>query len=123
MAANDNSYRFAGENPNNYVCFGSNESSCPEDNLYRIIGVFNNQVKLIKDGYANSNLLGNDGDHESSVGLSSVYYWNNSGSNTWSTSLLNKTNLNTNFVNNIGSTWANKIATTTWKVGEIRRQI
>ena len=115
--ANDNSYRFAGENPNNYVCFGSNESSCPEDNLYRIIGVFNNQVKLIKDGYANSNLLGNDGDHESSVGLSSVYYWNNSGSNTWSTSLLNKTNLNTNFVNNIGSTWANKIATTTWKVG------
>ena len=55
-----------------------------------------------------------------------TYYWNykanttiNSGygSNTWSTSLLNKTNLNTNFINNIGSTWANKIATTMWKVG------
>ena len=30
---------------------------------------------------------------------------------------MNKTNLNTNFINNIGATWANKIATTTWKVG------
>ena len=55
-----------------------------------------------------------------------TYYWNyknntsiNSGhgSNTWSTSLLNKTNLNTNFITNIGTEWANKIATTTWKVG------
>ena len=35
----------------------------------------------------------------------------------WSTSLLNKINLNTNYVNNIGVEWANKIATTTWKVG------
>ena len=31
--------------------------------------------------------------------------------------MLNKTNLNTNFINNIGTEWANKIATTTWKVG------
>ena len=50
-----------------------------------------------------------------------VYYWNykatGSATNTWSTSLLNKTNLNTNFINNIGTTWANKIATVTWKVG------
>ena len=48
LEAGDNSYRFSGANPNNYVCFGSNEASCLEDNLYRIIGVFNNQVKLIK---------------------------------------------------------------------------
>ena len=47
-----------------------------------------------------------------------VYYWNNTTQkNTWSESLLNKTNLNTNFINNIGEEWANKIATTTWKVG------
>ena len=46
--ANDNSYRYAGANPNNYVCFGSDEAACPADNLYRIIGVFGNQVKLIK---------------------------------------------------------------------------
>lgn len=30
---------------------------------------------------------------------------------------MNKTNLNKNFINYLGSTWANKIATTTWKVG------
>ena len=27
-------YRYTGSNPNNYVCFGSEESVCPEDNLY-----------------------------------------------------------------------------------------
>ena len=131
---NDGSYRYAGpsDSVNNFVCFGSTESPCPEDNLYRIIGVFNNQVKLIKYDYANSNLLGTDGDYVNSIepnttyykgklSTISTYYWNykslESTSNTWNTSLLNKTNLNTNLINNIGSTWANKIAKTAWKVG------
>ena len=48
LEAGDYSYRFAGANPNNYVCFGSDEETCPAENLYRIIGVFNGQVKLIK---------------------------------------------------------------------------
>ena len=135
--AGDNSYRYAGANPNNFVCFGTNTTPCPTDNLYRIIGVFGNQVKLIKYDYATSALLGTDGDYigsgtpdaenyKGSLTTISTYYWNykadttiNSGhgSNTWSTSLLNKTNLNTNFITNIGTEWANKIATTTWKVG------
>ena len=127
--AGDSSYRYSGANPNNYVCFGSNENTCPTDNLYRIIGVFGNQVKLIKYDYATSALLGTDGDYAStetpnasyykgSLTTINTYYWNNSTStNTWSESLLNKTNLNTNFINNIGTEWANKIATTTWKVG------
>ena len=127
--AGDSSYRYSGANPNNYVCFGSNESTCPTDNLYRIIGVFGNQVKLIKYDYATSALLGTDGDYAStgtpnasyykgSLTTINTYYWNNSTQkNTWSESLLNKTNLNTNFINNIGTEWANKIATTTWKVG------
>ena len=29
----DNSYRYAGANPNNYVCFGSTSSTCSNDNL------------------------------------------------------------------------------------------
>ncbi|MBD9107027.1 hypothetical protein EGP99_04370, partial [bacterium] len=29
--AGDSSYRYSGANPNNYVCFGSNESTCPTD--------------------------------------------------------------------------------------------
>ena len=127
--AGDNSYRYAGANPNNYVCFGSSESPCPTDNLYRIIGIFGDQVKLIKYDYANSNLLGTDGDYygsgtpnatnyKGSLTTINTYYWNSSTrKNTWSESLLNKTNLNTNFLNNIGTEWANKIATTTWKVG------
>ena len=37
--ANDNSFRYSGADPNNYVCFGSNATNCPADNLYRIIGL------------------------------------------------------------------------------------
>ena len=132
--AGDSSYRYSGANPNNYVCFGSNESTCPTDNLYRIIGVFGNQVKLIKYDYGTTDELGTDGDYSKTYkewGMDStykgtygdgerigVYYWNKSTQkNTWSESNLNKVNLNTNFINNIGEEWANKIATTTWKVG------
>ena len=144
--AGDNSYRYAGANPNNFVCFGTTESPCPTDNLYRIIGVFGENyhgvtgkqlVKLIKYDYMTTDELGTDGDYSQTYkewGMNStykgtygdgerigVYYWNykatGSATNTWSTSLLNKTNLNTNFINNIGTTWANKIATVTWKVG------
>ena len=124
----------ADEGVSNFVCFGSSASPCPTDNLYRIIGVFGDKVKLIKYDYANSNLLGTDGDYSTSTYSKSSesrykgsmttinkYYWNSKATNaarsTWSTSLLNKTNLNTNFITNIGTEWANKIATTTWKVG------
>ena len=127
-AGEETLYSPASEGVKNFVCFGSTETPCPTDNLYRIIGVIDGKVKLIKYDYANSNLLGTDGDYNgpSTLGatykgsLSKVdtYYWNNATQkNTWSESNLNKINLNTNFINNIGSTWANKIATTTWKVG------
>ncbi len=129
--ANDNSYRYAGANPNNYVCFGSTETSCPTDNLYRIIGVFGDKVKLIKYDYANSNLLGENGEYSRDTYSKSKfstykgelttinrYYWNlSTQTNTWSESSLNKVNLNKNFINNIRSEWASKIETTTWKVG------
>ena len=141
--AGDNSYRYAGASDavNNYVCFGSAQSPCPADNLYRIIGVFGDKVKLIKSDYATSALLGADGDYSKMYtannwdnsaykgnNLANIagYTWNyknnttinsGKGSNTWSTSLLNKTNLNKNFITNIGADWAAKIADTTWKVG------
>ena len=118
------------DNVKNFVCFGTDASPCPTENLYRIIGVFNNQVKLVKWDYAKSSLLGTDGDFSQeytsnyfsgeqgeSPSSNSLYKWNNAGTNTWSESNLNKINLNTNFVNNIGTAWAKKIATTTWKVG------
>ena len=97
-SAEDNSYRYAGKNPNNYVCFGSDAATCPSDNLYRIIGVFNNEVKLIK-----STSYGN-------------YAWDSNNSNTWSSSTIRST-LNTTYYNSLSATWQNKIATHTWKVG------
>ena len=132
--AEDNSYRYAGASDavNNYVCFGSTQSPCPADNLYRIIGVFGDKVKLIKSDYATTALLGTDGDYKqayTATGYSSsnykgnnlaniaAYNWNKSNQNTWSLSNLNKTNLNKNFIANIGADWAAKIADTTWKVG------
>ena len=131
--AGDNSYRYAGpsESVNNFVCFGSKTNPCPTDNLYRIIGVFEDKVKLIKYDFANSNLLGTDGDYKGSETPISTYYkgsltsvntysWNykaaNKGSNEWSTSLLNKINLNTNYLNNIGTSWSNMIEDATWKL-------
>ena len=129
--AGDNSYRYAGasKSVNNFVCFGSTTNPCPTDNLYRIIGVIDGKVKLIKYDYATSTLLGTDGDYSGSDtpytnyykgSLTSIdqYSWNNvTNKNTWSESNLNKINLNTNFINNIGVEWSNKIVTTTWKVG------
>ena len=95
----DGSYRYAGlsSEVNNYVCFGSDEVTCPENNLYRIIGVFNNQIKLIK---------------ATSIG---GMKWNSSGSSTWSTSSLSSY-LNGEYLTSLGD-FATKIATTTWKVG------
>ena len=140
--AGDNSYRYAGANPNNYVCFGSNEETCPEDNLYRIIGIFDDKIKLIKFKYATNNLLGNDGNFHNNVYLSediykeagfpnvnsiiewlyvgnlSQFYWNNS-LNLWEDSTLNLVNLNKNYLNNIGDSWNNKIASVKWQVGGI----
>ena len=118
------------EGVKNCVCFGSNESPCPADNLYRIIGVFGDRVKLIKSDYATSTLLGTDGDYKEKYSDDSsyykgsnyenvaAYYWSKADlDNTWSDSNLNKINLNTNFINNIGKEWADKIVETTWKVG------
>ena len=97
--AGDNSYRFAGASweVNNYVCFGST-TPCPENNLYRIIGVFGDKVKLIK-----STSVGNK-------------EWDSNGKNTWSTSSLNNY-LNNEFINIFDETTKGKIADTTWKVG------
>ena len=97
--AGDNSYRYAGasDSVNNYICLGSDEATCPEANLFRIIGVFGDQTKVIR---------------AKSVGDQK---WNSSNSNTWSSSSLN-TYLNGEYLTSLG-TLADKIATTTWKVG------
>ena len=97
--ANDGSYRYAGASDavNNYICLGSTESPCPDANLFRIIGVFRNQVKVIR-----INSIGN-------------MKWDDSDLNTWSTSSLNAY-LKGAYLTSLG-TLSEKIAETTWKVG------
>ena len=97
--AGDNSYRYAGasDSVNNYICLGSDEATCPDANLFRIIGVFGDKTKVIR---------------AKSVGTQE---WDTNGSNTWSTSSLN-TYLNGTYLTSLG-TLADKIAITTWKVG------
>ena len=100
--AGDNSYRYSGADPNNYVCYGSDASTCPSDNLYRIIGVFDDEVKLIKN---------------TSIGN----YWSGSSSNnsnTWSNSTLNTSTLNGTYLAGLdNNSWSSMITTHTWKVG------
>ena len=97
--AGDNSYRYAGasDSVNNYICLGSDTTTCPDANLFRIIGVFGDQTKVIS---------------AKSVG---GQIWHTSESNTWSSSSLNAY-LNGKYLTSLG-TLADKIATTTWKVG------
>ena len=104
LEAGDNSYRYAGANPNNYVCFGSDEVTCPNDNLYRVIGVFDSEVKLIKGAIYGS------------------YYWsgsNSNRSNVWSNSTFNTNTLNGTYLNGFSEYWKNMIAYHDWKVGGI----
>ena len=97
--AGDNSYRYAGasESVNNYICLGSDATTCPDANLFRIIGVFGDKTKVIR---------------AKSVGEQK---WHTSADNTWSSSSLNAY-LNGTYLTSLG-TLADKIATTTWKVG------
>ena len=130
--AGDNSYRYAGANPNNYICFGSTASTCPDANLYRIIGVFDDQVKLIMADYPTTSQTGTSGAYSTTYANSGwstsyykgdqstssigVYYWNPSGTNTWSSSTLTTTNLRDTFLNTFSSTYQEDIASATWYV-------
>jgi len=128
--AEDNSYRYAGghDTVNNFVCFGTDAENCPNDNLYRIIGVFGDKVKLIKYDYATKEQFGTGGDYSREVSPDATYYrgsqnkvgeyyWN-SANTKWSKSKLNTVNLNGTYLNNLGTAWTNKIATTTWNIGD-----
>ena len=114
--AGDNSYRYSGANPNNYVCFGSDAVTCPGDNLYRIIGIFDDDkngtynAKLIKADYATPANLGSDGTYDSK----NIYKWANEVSNSWEKSELNTINLNTNFLNNFDNRWLSLIENYKW---------
>lgn len=95
----DNSYRYAGtsDSVNNYICLGGDVNVCSDDNLFRIIGVIDNHIKVIK-----KNPIGD-------------MLWDEVGFNTWSVSTLN-TYLNGEYLSKL-SDFSEKIISATWKVG------
>lgn len=94
-SANDGSYRYSGPDPSNYVCFGSDANPCPDDNLYRIIGAFGDNVKLIK--------VVSLGQHPWMGTTADVYP-------DWANSALNINVLNGQFLNSFTPYWSEKIA-------------
>ena len=95
---NDGSYRYAGasDEVDNYVCI-SDEETCSDANLFRIIGVFDKGVKLIK---------------ATSVGSHS---WAENRLDVWANASLN-TYLNGEYLTSLGD-FGKNIETTTWNVG------
>ena len=101
--AGDNSYRYSGADPNNYICLESDAEKCSWNNLYRIIGVFDSEVKIITEL------------------IQDYYVWDSGYDNTWddSTKPDIRTTLNTTYLNSLDSNISNKIAEHTWQVGGI----
>lgn len=129
-------------NVKNYVCYGTDEVPCPTKNLYRIIGVFEDNyhgvtgeqlVKLIKFEFASTTELGSEAavtktpgsyditlmdTYKGTLTTTDPFYWSKNY-NTWNDSILNTTALNVNFINylnNINSKWVDSIETVKWQV-------
>lgn len=127
---NDGSYRYAGADPNNYICFGSADATCPAKNLYRIISVIDGNVKIVSADYATTEMLGTNAGY---IGLNTIsdstykgdqvqsqiakYAYNNSNGssspNDWP-GPLGETNMEVNFLNQFDDTWKSKILDTVW---------
>lgn len=115
-------YRYTGANPHNYVCFGSEEETCPEENLYRIIGViptqeevgkdkpYENRVKLVKATPYEEN--------ESGLYTAIGYAVNTAQNNDWTTASLNTEVLNRVYWNSLGE-YQDYIASSVWYLGAI----
>ena len=145
-SAQDDNYRYSGSDPDNYVCFGTSSytgatgSSCPTNNLYRILGVFDGKVKLITADYLSSTMAGTTDAYRSNASsLDSTYTGKRTAadiglyaytlaadsnattaSNEWNdSSALAATNLNDTFYNSFDSDWKSKIVKTVWHVGDV----
>ena len=98
--------RFAGSDPNNYVCFGIQGDVCDEEHLYRIIGIIDGVPKLIKNSYYSTSIA-----------------WDTTNSNDWGRPASLKIELNgSNFYGNtnyIDISHKGYIVNATWYTGGI----
>ncbi len=114
--AGDDNYRYSGSNSvvsNNWVCFGSDVTPCPEENKYRIIGIYDGSVKLIK-----ATAIDNDGDGVLEITDSGqdTFQYDGGNSNDYETSDI-KAYLNGEFYNTIPVSYQSIIKESTWYVG------
>lgn len=88
----EDGHRYVGEDPKNYICFGTDsKKSCLQNKdkyLYRVIGIFDGSVKLIK--YSDTEKLS----------------W---ASSSWETSNIYKSISKDSFYNDINAAWQEKI--------------
>lgn len=99
--------RFVGDDPSNYICFGTNsKSTCisnPTKYMFRIIGFASDgSMKLLRN---------------SSLGFYDWYYSHTTDCNWLCTSIRSEIN-GSGFYNTLSSTWQNKILDTGWHYGE-----
>ena len=93
--------RYYGKNPNNYIyfnCSDQNNQSTSTCDLWRIIGVIDGKIKIIRN--------------ESIGGMA----WASNGSNNWNNSSL-KTYLNVSYYNSINATYKSMISNETYYLG------
>ncbi len=111
-ALNDNYITY--EEVNNYVCLSENTENCSNDDLYRIIGVIDGKVKLIKDNFVT---IKNENGEEINT-----FYYDNSPSVTnvyVNTTIYNYLNIYSNSFLSTLKDMDKYIDTTTWQVGGI----
>ncbi len=141
--AGDLAYRYSGDNPDNFVCFGSDVSPCPYTNLYRIIGIYpfevngktEYRVKLIKSEYITEDELGltkfavgnifgsTNGKFTPRVHTTDnvhTFQWiGTNKNNNWNNSQI-KAKLNdtvSGYLRTLETKWQNEIENTTWFIG------
>ena len=111
-ALNDNYITY--EEVNNYVCLSENTENCSNDDLYRIIGVIDGKVKLIKDNFVT---IKNENGEEINT-----FYYDNSPSVTnvyVNTTIYNYLNIYSNSFLSTLKDMDKYIDTTPWQVGGI----
>lgn len=113
LVLKNDSYRYEGENPNNYVCISS-EDTCSDTNLFRIIGVIDGKVKLVTNTFL-SDLSWDEEPLDDSLSSSDTL------SNNWSNSSLN-TYLNNDYLNMYLKDYINYIDDTIWYTGGIIKE-
>ena len=94
---NENGYRFQGTNPENYFCITDGSGTCEEDNLYRIIGMVDNDIDSNNNKKSTIKLI-------KSKNYGKGYAFDDNGDVLWKTATLNSSLNSGDFYANLTQT-------------------